>query len=111
MYVTRPLSHLKQFPNSLSDLPEGPNSGYLVIKDEEAEAYSCFGLCKNHELVDLPFPQNKELTTWYLRQAGENISISYDDVVFIPLLNHPLSSNRYYAIKHTQPNRVFYFFP
>ncbi|KAM7464404.1 hypothetical protein LguiA_032525 [Lonicera macranthoides] len=99
MYVTRPLSHLIRFPNSLSDLPEGPNSGYLVIKDEEAETYCCFGLCKNRDLVDLPFPQNKDLTIRYWTQAGENSSVSYDDVLFIPLLNHPLSSNRYYAIK------------
>lgn len=61
MYVTMLLSHCIQFPNSLSDLPEGPNSGYLVIKDEQAETYCCFGLCNNHDLMNLPFPQNKDL--------------------------------------------------
>jgi len=99
MYVTRPLSQLIQFPNSLSDQPEGPNSGYLVIKDEESETYYCFGLCKNRELMDLPFPQNKELTIRYSTGGGDQSSVSFDDVMFIPVLNQPLSSNRYYAIK------------
>lgn len=98
MYTTRPLSHFSKFPDSLSTPPDGPNSGYLVIQDEESETYSCFGLCKNHSLKDLPFPQNKNLTVLYTQSNGENSYTSYDDVVLIPVLNLPLSANRYYAI-------------
>ncbi|XP_076933021.1 uncharacterized protein LOC143598766 [Bidens hawaiensis] len=99
MYVTRTLSHYKTSPEALYLPPEGPNSGYLVIQDEESETYSCFGLCKNLYLAGLPFPQNKILTTRYSSGSGEHHHVSYDEVVFIPVLNQPLSSNRYYAIK------------
>ncbi|KAF5764039.1 hypothetical protein HanRHA438_Chr15g0699651 [Helianthus annuus] len=99
MYVTRPLSHYKTSPEALYLPPEGPNSGYLVIQDEESETYSCFGLCKNRYLAELPFPQNKILTTRYSSGSGENRHVSYNEVVFIPVLNQPLSSNRYYALK------------
>ncbi|KAL3636143.1 hypothetical protein CASFOL_020690 [Castilleja foliolosa] len=63
MYVTRPLSQLLRSPEILSTRPssDGPNSGYLVIQDEESETYSCFGCCKNKTLKALPFPQNKDL--------------------------------------------------
>ncbi|KAJ0692775.1 hypothetical protein HanPI659440_Chr15g0589741 [Helianthus annuus] len=99
MYVTRSLSHYKTSPEALYLPPEGPNSGYLVIQDEESETYSCFGLCKNRYLAELPFPQNKILTTRYSSGSGENRHVSYNEVVFIPVLNQPLSSNRYYALK------------
>ncbi|KAI3712099.1 hypothetical protein L1987_70648 [Smallanthus sonchifolius] len=100
MYVTRSLSHYKACPEALYDLPpEGPNSGYMVIQDEESETYSCFGLCKNRYLAELPFPQNKILTTRFSSGSSEHRHVSYDEVVFIPVLNQPLSSNRYYAIK------------
>ncbi|GFQ01383.1 hypothetical protein PHJA_002282200 [Phtheirospermum japonicum] len=88
MYVTRPLSQLLQSPEILTAPPssDGPNSGYLVIQDKESETYTCW-CCKNWTLKILPFPQNKELI------------VSEDYPVFlIPLLNQPLSSNRYYAI-------------
>ncbi|XP_059645850.1 uncharacterized protein LOC132288599 [Cornus florida] len=91
MYVTRPLSRYLKFPDSLSLPPEGPNSGYLVLQDEESETTTCFGLCKDSELQDLPFPQNKDLTVHY--------GSDDEDVAFIPVLNQPLSSNLYYAIK------------
>nr|GEW02028.1 hypothetical protein [Tanacetum cinerariifolium] len=65
MYVTRSFSHYKSFPEALYSPPEGPNSGYLVIQDEESETYTCFGLVKNRYLGELPFPQNKTLTTRY----------------------------------------------
>ncbi|CAK9157341.1 unnamed protein product [Ilex paraguariensis] len=91
MYVTRPLSHYIRFP-------EGPNSGYLVLQDDEYQTYSCFGLCKNRYLAELPFPQNKDLTIRYYTSAGYVQYMSDDDVAFIPVLNQPLSSNRYYAI-------------
>ncbi|XP_059448333.1 uncharacterized protein LOC132179607 [Corylus avellana] len=96
MYVTRPLSRYKKFPSELSlPPPEGPNSGILVILDEEAEDTSCFGSCKAHEIEDLPFPQNKNLTLRY----STNEDASYCYAALIPVFNQPLSSNRYYAIK------------
>ncbi|KAL0001083.1 hypothetical protein SO802_014864 [Lithocarpus litseifolius] len=68
--------------------PEGPNSGVLVIQDEEAEEYTCCG--KSDKIKDLPFPQNK------------NLKLTYDDDSFyanlIPVLNQPLSSNHYYIV-------------
>ncbi|KAK3029675.1 hypothetical protein RJ639_039167 [Escallonia herrerae] len=99
MYVTRPLSQYSKFPETLSQPPEGPNSGFLVLQDEEAETYCCFGLCKNRDLLNLPFPQNKNLTIRYTTGGGENRRTSYYDVALVPVLNQPLSSNRYYAIK------------
>lgn len=99
MYVTRPLSHYINNPEYLSLPPEGPNSGYLVIQDEESEIYCCLGLCKDRDLIDLPFPQNKNLTTRYSSGTGEHRHTSYQDVTFFPVLNKPLSSNQYYVIK------------
>ncbi|XP_061340752.1 uncharacterized protein LOC133287200 [Gastrolobium bilobum] len=91
MYVTRPLSMYKRNPRALSEPPPaGPNSGYLVIFDEEAHTYSCFGLCKHDSITDLPFPQNKNLTIDESNDEGS---------MFVPVLNQPLSSNRYYVIK------------
>ncbi|KAK1552181.1 hypothetical protein Q3G72_011955 [Acer saccharum] len=104
MYVTRPLSMYKKFPSALElPPPEGPNSGILVIQDEETETACCFGMCKNiDELLELPFPQNKNLETRYSTSGSDNkTQVSYDKVVFIPVLNLPLSSNRYYAIQPT----------
>ncbi|KAJ6689759.1 hypothetical protein OIU85_006107 [Salix viminalis] len=73
MYVTRPLSLYKRNPSALSSPPpEGPNSGILIIQDEEAQPTCCFGLFKSDQVKDLPFPQNKNL--------------------------RPLSSNQYYVI-------------
>ncbi|KAL1807821.1 hypothetical protein ACET3Z_024811 [Daucus carota] len=99
MYVTRRLSQYINYPEYLSIPPQGPNSGYLVIQDEESEIYYCFGLCKNRELIDLPFPQNKNLTTRYSSGTEKNKHTSHHDVTFFPVLNQPLSSNRYYAIE------------
>ncbi|GKE18536.1 hypothetical protein Tco_1426113 [Tanacetum coccineum] len=67
--------------------------------DEESETYTCFGLVKNRYLGELPFPQNKTLTTRYSTGSGEHRHVSYNEVVLIPVLNQPLSSNKYYAIK------------
>ncbi|XP_027360825.1 uncharacterized protein LOC113868976 [Abrus precatorius] len=94
MYMTRPLSMYKRNPAALSDPPPiGPNSGYLVIFDEEAQTYSCFGLCKDNSIEDLPFPQNKNLTI--------NYSSDDEEALFVPVLNKPLSSNHYYVIRRT----------
>ncbi|KZV18634.1 hypothetical protein F511_03528 [Dorcoceras hygrometricum] len=98
MYVTRPLSKLRGSPGLLSETPEGPNSGFLVIQDEESETYCCFGLCKTHTLEDLPFPQNKELTVRYTTGSGETQTTTLNPVFLIPILNQPLYLNRYYAI-------------
>ncbi|KOM46043.1 hypothetical protein LR48_Vigan06g134900 [Vigna angularis] len=93
MYVTRPLSMYKRNPGALSEPPAGPNSGYLVIFDEEAQTYSCFGLCKDSTISDLPFPQDKNLTI--------NYGSDDEEALFVPVLNQPLSSNRYYVIRKT----------
>ncbi|KAH7834403.1 hypothetical protein Vadar_015605 [Vaccinium darrowii] len=100
MYATRPLSQYQRSPESLSLPPEGPNSGYLVIQDYETETTCCFGFCRSIPyLTDLPFPQNKDLTVKYSSGVGENKSDYSDDAIFIPVLNQPLSSNRYYVIE------------
>lgn len=105
MYVTRSLSYYKKNPEALSLPPDGPNSGYLVIKDSESETYCCFGLCKNYEIMDLPLPQNKKLTIRYEMSNGQSTSVNRDSVMFIPVLNKPLSSNQYYAIKTQGKNK------
>lgn len=106
MYVTRPLSMYKRFPSDLSlPQPEGPNSGILVILDEETEPTCCFGLCQSNTLRELPFPQNKNLRTYYTTNSGagpgqhSQTQYHYTRVVFIPVLDQPLSSNQYYAIQ------------
>lgn len=89
--MTRTLSQLRKSPDLISSLPHGPNSGYLVIQDEESESYAFFGLIMNRTIKDLMFPQNKELNVHY---GGDLM----DSVFLIPALNQPLSSNLYYAI-------------
>lgn len=109
MYVTRPLSMYRQRPEALSEAPPaGPGSGYLVIQDEEAQNFCCFGLCKDSELYDFPFPQNKDLTVRYKQaraSGGEKGGIKFktynDEVFMIPVVNQPLSSNQYYAIRRS----------
>ncbi|KAK9064654.1 hypothetical protein SSX86_016036 [Deinandra increscens subsp. villosa] len=105
MYVTRSLSHYYASPEALYHPPEGPNSGYLVIQDEDSETYSCFGRFKNGYLARLPFPQNKRLTTRYLTSYGQYQYVDSNEVVFIPVLNQPLSSNRYYAVNPHGPHK------
>jgi len=102
MYVTRPLSMYKRNPSALSlPPPEGPNSGILIIQDEEAEPTCCFGLFKSDQVEDLPFPQNKNLKVRYTTSGAgnSNSSTSINRVIFIPVLNQPLSSNQYYVIE------------
>ncbi|KAF8041284.1 hypothetical protein BT93_A0027 [Corymbia citriodora subsp. variegata] len=96
MYVTWPLSMYRKHPEALSEaLPARAGSGYLVIQDEEAQNFRFFGLCKDSELYDFPFPQNKDLTVRH--SDGENTS-SYE-VFMIPVIGQPLSSNQYYVIQ------------
>ncbi|XP_028803463.1 uncharacterized protein LOC114758573 [Neltuma alba] len=105
MYVTRPRSLLKKDPEALSHPPEGPNLGYLVLQDEEAESYCCFGLWKKG-IGNLPFPQNKNLTVTYtVHVVGTGTIVLRDEVTFIPVLNQPLSSNLYYVIRRKGKHR------
>ncbi|KAL1202374.1 hypothetical protein V5N11_008979 [Cardamine amara subsp. amara] len=100
MYVTR---HLSEYQTNSSDLtqslPEGPNSGVLVIQDEESKPTCCFGSCYAGELKGLPFPQNAKLTVTYSTGTGNQRRSYHDPVLFIPILDQPLDSNRYYVIR------------
>ncbi|KAJ8774533.1 hypothetical protein K2173_016979 [Erythroxylum novogranatense] len=98
MYVTRPLSMYRRDPSALSWPPEGPNSGILVIQDEDAEPTCCFGLCTSDRVSDIPFPQNKNLKVVYTQQHGEHQHVDVTRTLFIPVLNQPLSANQYYVI-------------
>ncbi|KAI9085730.1 hypothetical protein K1719_032336 [Acacia pycnantha] len=90
MYVTRRLSvYLKDEAAVSVPPPEGPNSGVLVISDEEAE--NGFGLRRDDRIRNLPLPQNKDLTVFATDESTNR-------VMFIPVLNQPLSANRYYVI-------------
>jgi len=103
MYAARLLSMYKRNPSALSDQPpSGPNSGYLVILDEEAQTYSFFGLWKDIGIGNLPLPQNKHLTIsdFEGRYKREN-------VMFLPVLNQPLSSNHYYVIRRKGENQGY----
>jgi len=63
MYVTKRLSEYQKNPSELTSLPtEGPNSGVLVIQDEESRTPCCFGKCFDWKLHGLPFPQNTKVT-------------------------------------------------
>ncbi|GAB4840215.1 hypothetical protein Ancab_020980 [Ancistrocladus abbreviatus] len=96
MYVTRALSLYRRSPEALfSQPPEGPNSGYLVLQDEESTSTVCFGLCNSHSLEGLPLPQNKRIS---VRQPSGDSEAHYP-MFFIPVINQPLSSSRYYVIK------------
>lgn len=97
MYVTRPLSLYKKSPADLSlPPPEGPNSGILVIQDEEPKC--CIGLFKSDMIKDLPLPQNKSLELYYAQGFYTMRDLHFFKVLFIPVLNQPLSSSQYYAI-------------
>ncbi|CAD5312613.1 unnamed protein product [Arabidopsis thaliana] len=100
MYVTRCLSEYQRNPAELRQPPpESPNSGILVIQDQHSQTRPCcFGLCLvvDSYLSGLPLPQNLKLAARF--NAGED-DATCDPVVFIPVLNKPLSSNCYYAIK------------
>lgn len=101
----------KRNPSALSSAPpEGSNSGILIIQDEEVDLTCCFCCSKIDFVKDLPFPQNKNLTVSYTTSTanngpttgtgnnGQTIN-STNQVIFIPVLNQPLSSNRYYVIE------------
>ncbi|XP_015894258.3 uncharacterized protein LOC107428267 [Ziziphus jujuba] len=106
MYVTRPLSVYRKSPALLSEPPpEGPNSGILVIQDEEAMPRKCFGLCETEKLRELPIPQNKSLELYYAQGIYWMRSLHFNNVFFVPVLDQPLSSNLYYAIHPSGKDR------
>ncbi|KAJ6312455.1 hypothetical protein OIU77_014058 [Salix suchowensis] len=84
-------------PSALSlSPPEGPSSGILVIQDDDIELTCCFGLVKSTSyLRALPFPQNKSLTVLF--PVGDYTECT--PVLFIPVLNRPLSSKQYHVIQ------------
>ncbi|KAG9153746.1 hypothetical protein Leryth_005877 [Lithospermum erythrorhizon] len=100
MYITRPRS---QYRNHRSVVPqhhsEAPSLGSLVVTDEESEELdtSCFGLVKSNSVNSLPFPQDRILKIVHTLQFKEGSNVS--KVWFIPVVDQPLSSNRYYIIK------------
>ncbi|EHA8591397.1 hypothetical protein COCNU_scaffold049398G000020 [Cocos nucifera] len=102
MYATKLLSVFKNSPDAVfQSPPEGPNSGYLVLQDEGpdvAEPTCCWGLCKDTRVRDLPFPQNRILTIKYTESHGESSTTYTEAVIFVPVMDQPLSSNRYYVI-------------
>lgn len=100
MYVTRPVSMYRKSPSTLSaPTPDIPYSGFLVITDEEAEADDsyCWGLCKRDKVKQLPFPQDCVLKITHFSEHQHQTSST--KVLFIPVPDHPLSSNRYYVIR------------
>ncbi|CAF2258815.1 BnaA08g24240D [Brassica napus] len=101
MYITRRLSEYRRYPSELTQPPpEGPSSGVLVIHDQHSQIQStcCFGSCEvvecNHS--GLPLTQNLKLAVLF--NSGGDDSTN-DPIVFIPVLDKPLSSNCYYAIR------------
>ncbi|XP_004973420.1 uncharacterized protein LOC101762614 [Setaria italica] len=103
MYATKPLSLFKSHPEAASrPPPEGRNSGYLVVKvpddDGDDGETCCWGTCGGTRVRDLPFPQNRVLTVRYTEQHGESSTTYADAVVFVPVPDQPLASNRYYPV-------------
>jgi hypothetical protein len=102
MYATWPLSLLLSNPEAvLWPPPDGGNSGYLVVKDidddSDDEQVWCTGGVRSRSLVEnLPFPQNRVFTVGYDHGDGENKA--KDTVLFVPVLDQPLASNRYYPV-------------
>ncbi|XP_074276832.1 uncharacterized protein LOC141600489 [Silene latifolia] len=98
MYTTKSLTRCKKSRNTLSQLPEGPNSGYLVIEDEDDNTVPTYNNpkpSKKPPIISLPFPQNKLLTI-----DGKDDEYSYrTNIYLIPVVNQPLSSNLYYVIE------------
>lgn len=111
MYVTRRLSEYQKNPSEMKQLPpEGPNSGVMVIQDQESQPTCCFGSCYEDRLKGLPFPQNVKLTATYSSGGGEHQTTHSSPVVFIPVLDQPLSSNRYYAIQRRGKHTGYYYY-
>ncbi|KAJ8445400.1 hypothetical protein Cgig2_010758 [Carnegiea gigantea] len=98
MYVTRPLSLYTKSPDLLSEKPpEGPSSGYLVVQDDESMIPTCFGLSKSLSIKEFPLPSNRIISFGYVDTE--------DEVFAIPVIDQPLSANRYYLIKAHQKHK------
>ncbi|GJN16265.1 hypothetical protein PR202_gb03311 [Eleusine coracana subsp. coracana] len=103
MNATRPLSAFQSHPETASrPPPDGRNSGYLVVKapddDGEDGETCCLGTCGGTRVWDLPFPQNRVLTVRYTEHHGQSSTTYAHAYVFVPVPDHPLASNRYYAV-------------
>ncbi|CAL5012295.1 unnamed protein product [Urochloa decumbens] len=99
MYATKPLSLFKAQPEAASGPPpEGRNSGYLVVKGAANEETRFFGLFPDRRVRDLPFPQDRVLKVRYTVRTGEQSSTHEEALVFVPVPDQPLASNRYYAV-------------
>ncbi|GJN03464.1 hypothetical protein PR202_ga20915 [Eleusine coracana subsp. coracana] len=94
MYVTKPLSLFKSTPEAVSMPPlEGRNFGYLVLKDNEKEdgnQTSRWDPLSHKRVWELPFPQNRVLK---VQDPDDE-----ETVVFVPVPDQPLASNRYYVV-------------
>ncbi|KAF8701968.1 hypothetical protein HU200_033302 [Digitaria exilis] len=92
MYTTKPLSLFKSHPEAAAEPPpEGRNAGYLIVKsvrDEEDDEITC--LDPTRRILGLPFPQNRVLGV----QNGK----FYVPIMFVPVPDQPLASNRYYIV-------------
>ncbi|KAG0523571.1 hypothetical protein BDA96_07G134100 [Sorghum bicolor] len=102
MYATKPLSLFKSHPEAASrPPPEGRNSGYLVVKgaddDGSDDETCCWGTCGGS--------RNRVLTVRYTEQHGESSTTYADAVVFVPVPDQPLASNRYYPVIATGRHR------
>ncbi|EYU44276.1 hypothetical protein ABFS82_08G038100 [Erythranthe guttata] len=101
MYVTRPRSLYRNFPGALSvqPQPDAPFSGNLVLSDEDSESIGsfCCGIWRNHRINTLPFPSDRILEVFHSSLHEEAAIVR--KIWFVPVLDKPLSSNRYYAIK------------
>ncbi|CAM0872766.1 unnamed protein product [Alopecurus aequalis] len=101
MYATKPLSLFKSHPEAAArPPPEGRNSGYLVVKGDEDgddDETCCWGQCGGTRVRDLPFPQDRLLTLRYTEHHGESSTTYTDSVVFVPVPDQTIASNRYYA--------------
>lgn len=101
MYATRPRSLYRKFPGAVSARPQPDSqySGHLVISDEESEVMDsfCCGMWKNDRIKRLPFPSDKILQVVHPSLHEEAATVT--KVWFVPVLDQPLSSNRYYIIK------------
>ncbi|CAO2210896.1 unnamed protein product [Urochloa humidicola] len=99
MYATKPLSLFKTQPEAASGPPpEGRNSGYLVVKGASDEETRFFGLLPDRRVRELPFPQDRVLKVRYTVTTGEHSSTHEEALVFVPVPDQPLASNRYYAV-------------
>ncbi|XP_045083804.1 uncharacterized protein [Aegilops tauschii subsp. strangulata] len=102
MYATKPLSLFMSHPEAASrPPPDGRNSGYLVVKGDDDggdDETCCWGQCGGTRVRDLPFPQNRVLTLRYTEHHGQSSTTYTDSVIFVPVPDQPVASNRYYAV-------------